>query len=58
MKRVRVGHERVDGTRSPFLSVGSEKVKLSPEEAVSLGQALQNEGILAKLDLRKADKDG
>lgn len=58
MKRVRVGHERVDGTRQPFLSVGNEKVKLSPEEALSLGQALQNEGIIAKLELQRAEKDG
>jgi hypothetical protein len=33
-------------------------VKLSPEEALSLGQALQNEGINAKLELKKADRDG
>jgi hypothetical protein len=56
MKRVRVGRELA--TQEVYLIVGSERVKLSPAEAIRVGQALQNEGVNAKLELMKADSDG
>jgi len=56
MKRVRVGREQE--TQAVYLIVGSERVKLSPAESITIGQALQNEGVNAKLELMKADKDG
>ena len=43
MKRVRVGHEPIDPTKI-YLSVGKERVDLTPSEAMRMGEALLNEG--------------
>lgn len=55
MKRVRVGHEPTDPTKI-YLTVGKERVELTPHEAMRMGEALLNEGVAGKIHLMNQDQ--